>query len=191
MLRTRTRLALGAIGGSDRPGASRRRSEPVCRLAYEFLDPHFEALEIVLVDRWVLRNLAVAPAVATYRGTRTSLAGEHAEVGDAAKGVLILETVVCHPLMVLDPTRVVGIDGHSAEPFRHCASRDEQRRTRGLVQSRSDALTGIIGARRAWTASMISRAVRLSRPYRLRTMGLSGFSGGARCPCGCRHSPRS
>src|SRR6188472_3478107 len=26
------------------------------------------------------------------------------------------------------------------------------------------------------------RAVRLSRPYRLRTMGLSGFSGGARCP---------
>jgi hypothetical protein len=38
--------------------------------------------------------------------------------------------------------------------------RDEQR---AVGQSRSDALTGIIGARRAWTVSMISP---LSMPWR-------------------------
>jgi hypothetical protein len=43
------------------------------------------------------------------------------------------------------------------------AMRDEQRRNAAVVQSRSDVLTGIIGARRAWTVSMISA---LSMPCR-------------------------
>jgi hypothetical protein len=48
-------------------------------------------------------DFAVAPAVASDRRTRASLAGKHAEVGKAAKRVLILETIVCHRLIVLDP----------------------------------------------------------------------------------------
>jgi hypothetical protein len=41
--------------------------------------------------------------------------------------------------------------------------REEQRPRCAIDQSRSDALTGIIGARRACTVSMISR---LSMPWR-------------------------
>jgi hypothetical protein len=41
--------------------------------------------------------------------------------------------------------------------------RDEQRRDSAVDQSRSDVLTGVIGARRAWTVSMISA---LSIPWR-------------------------
>jgi hypothetical protein len=43
------------------------------------------------------------------------------------------------------------------------AMRDKQRRRSAVDQSPSDALTGIIGARRAWTISMISA---LSMPCR-------------------------
>jgi hypothetical protein len=46
---------------------------------------------------------------------------------------------------------------------RSCALREEQRPRRAVDQSRSEALTGIIGARRAWTVSMISP---LSMPCR-------------------------
>jgi hypothetical protein len=46
---------------------------------------------------------------------------------------------------------------------RSCALRDEQRRGSAAHQSRSDVLTGIIGARRAWTVSTISA---LSMPSR-------------------------
>jgi hypothetical protein len=41
--------------------------------------------------------------------------------------------------------------------------RDERRARMAVIQSRSVALTGIIGARRAWTVSMISP---LSMPWR-------------------------